>query len=181
MAWIAVESHTTLGAVAGQSITEGCLVELSASGLHKDLPTAMLAASGALNVFVAIVPPDNFPRPTFESMFQYPDYPGSVISPLQASPNLYWSERQYRVGPSLFEEPVALSGWKLQLHKGGAYTVTSGCFIDTANIRLAGKLVRPAGDGTGRFEYTATAAQAIGYVREYRGGMLTVQLSDSIH
>jgi hypothetical protein len=178
MAHVAMGSTHVTGAVAGESIVEGRAVVMGATGLRNDLPSAMLATSGALNVYVAIVPPDRFPRPTPVSMYTAPDY--VTFSQFdQTLGELTTNELVYRIGPSLIEQPTAASGWLLQLHKGGAYTLTTGCYIDTAEIRVPGNKVR-VGDSAGRFAYTAATTDAVGSVREYRDGYLTIVLDQKV-
>lgn len=176
MANVAMGSTHVIGGIAGEEIREGLAVAVSASGLRNDLPTVTVAASGASNVFVAMIPPDRFSRPTPEGMYVAPEYQefsqfGMALSDLTTS------EKVYRIGPSLLENPVAASGWRLQLHKGGAYTLPSGCFIDESNIRAIGALVKVT--NSGMFAYTASA-NAVGYVREYRDGKLTIVLDQKV-
>lgn len=187
MAYVAMGSTHVTGAVAGENIVEGRAVVMSASGLHLDLPTALLAGAGARNVFVAILPPDQFPRPTPQNMFRRNTYvtQGSYGLPNAAtgfdprnSAEFTTDSGQngpyYNIGPSMFQEPTALSGFALQLHKGGAYTLTANAYTDSSNIRNAGATVA-VGTG-GKFEYSVTAAAIVGYVREYRDGRLTIVL-----
>jgi hypothetical protein len=178
MAWVAMGSPHVVGAVAGEIVVEGRAVVMSASGLHRDLPTAVLAPAGSMNVFVAIVPPDRFPRPTPVSMYT----PNDLVTFSQVGQSfgeLTSDELMYRIGPSMMEQPVALSGWLLQLHKGGAYTLTAGAYTDSTNIRRNGALVTVAASGL--FTYTADSSVAVGYVREWRaGGYLTIVLDQKV-
>lgn len=178
MAYVATQSVTVIGAVAGQDIMEGRAVVMSASGLHDSLPTAMLAAAGARNVYIALVPPDMFPRPTPEGFFRYNGTSINQNDPRNAVEFTYNTGQYgpyYNIGPSMMQQPVALSGFLLQLHQGGTYTLTSGCFTDSANIRVAGATVRVGTNGV--FEYSTTAGQVVGTVREYRDGRLTILMT----
>lgn len=178
MAYVATHSATVIGAVAGQNILEGRAVVLSASGLHEELPTAMLATAGARNIFVAIVPPDNFPRPTPEGFFRRPGYSIDQLDPRDAVEFSYDTGQRgpyYRLGPSMMETPTALSGFMIQCHNGGTYTLTSGSFTNSAQIRVPGAQVRVGANGV--FEYSTNASEIVGFVREYRDGRLTVTLT----
>jgi hypothetical protein len=64
MALISRLADYVRGGVAQDTILEGKLVTLTNSGILNDLPNVRLAASGATNVFVMTIPPDNFARPT---------------------------------------------------------------------------------------------------------------------
>ena len=170
MAYISRLSDYVRGGVAQDTILEGKLVTISTSGVRaNELPNVRLAASGAFPVFVAIVPPDDFPRPTNSEM-----YTATNLGTLRSDTNTGWqnpveSYTFYRQGLSTFEAPTLTSGMLVQLHRGGTVTVTSGCWLDSANIKVNGSLVKPATDGTGRFEYTNTRADSIGFVEEYDG------------
>jgi len=137
----------------------------------------MIAASGAKNVFIAIVPPDQYPRPTPQGLYARTWY--QSIDPRDAEEFLIDTGQRgpyYLVAPSLLTAPVALSGWVMELHKGGAYTLTSGCFVDSPNIRLNGKTV--AVTTGGKFFYSTS--NVVGYVREYRDGRLTIVLNSNV-
>lgn len=173
MSFVAMGSLHVTGAVAGEDILEGLAVEMSASGLHADLPTVMKAAANAKNVFVAICPPDQFPRPTPQGMFARTWY--QSIDPRNAVEFLVDSGQRgpyYNIGPSMLPSPTISSGWAVQCHRGGAYTLMSGCFVDSANIRNAGATVAVATGG----KFTYSTSNVVGYVREYRDGKLTIVL-----
>lgn len=198
MAHVAMGSLHVTGAVAGQSIIEGRAITLNASGLHYDLPTALLAASGARNVFVAICPPDMLPRPTMARYFQYNpvttqsyvgheassgtvEYPSSLVQTMVSGAYEYLVESGqsydgedalYLLGPSMMQEPVIASGWKVQAHRGGAYTLTANAFVDSAAVRNIGASIQVGSNG--KFQYAESAI--VGYVREYRDGKLTIVL-----
>jgi hypothetical protein len=177
MANVAMLSTHVTGGVAGESILEGRAVVMSASGLHGDLPTALLATANATNVFVAFVPPDQFPRPTPVGMFTSPQ----SVTFSQFGMNLAdltTHELVYRIGPSNLEAPVAASGWLVQLHKGGAYNLTAGCYTDSDDIRKNGALIKVGASGI--FEYADAGTYAVGYVREYRNGRLVIVLDQKV-
>lgn len=165
-------------ALAGTTIEEGRLVRLTASGLRNDLPTALFAASGThLNVYVAFFPPDNFSRPTPDFMYTAPWYTSQSILT-----GTWGNDEQtgtfYSEGLSIRNAPVMTSGMFLQARRGGIYHVTSGCVVDSANIKVVGNLVKVSDDGTGRWEYTASESAAIGKVVDYNpeGTLYTFEL-----
>lgn len=167
MAYQSMQSTFVTGGVAGEDFVEGIAVEISASGLHQELPTVMVADANSMNVFVALVPPDMFPRPTPMGMFRRPDYmegpdPRNAFE-FTVDSGQYGT--YYNIGPSMLEEPTVYSGYIVQLHKGGAYAVTANCFVDSADIKVPGALIKVGTDG--KWEYTADASVAVGYVREY--------------
>lgn len=167
MAWQAVQSVFVTQGCAGESMGEGLAVKLSASGLHNDLSTALLATVGDVDVFVVLATPDNFPRPTPSDLFGYPS--SSTFqrpSAITADQNLIQTRTFYMVGPSMLENPTLASGWKVQLHKGGAYMVPSGRFVDSADIRVAGAHVKVASGGLWTYAAANDSAR-VGYVREY--------------
>jgi hypothetical protein len=173
MAFVAMQSTHITGGVAGENLIEGLAVTMSASGLHNDLPTVMIAASGSKNVFIAMVPPDQYPRPTPQGMFSRNYF--NKIDPRNAAEFLIDSGQNgpyYLVGPSLLNQPTVLSGWMVQLHKGGAYHLTPACFVDSADIRNAGATVCVTTGG--KFAYSTS--NVVGYVREYRDGNVTIVL-----
>lgn len=168
MAYISRLSDFVGGGVAQDTITEGCFVTISTSGIRESLPNVRLAASGSVYpVFVAIVPPDNFPRPT--NALQYT---AGRTTTIRTDLNTGWGDPKstwtlYRQGLSTFEEPVATSGMLLQLHRGTTVTLTSGAFIDVAGIRVNSALIKVADDGTGRAQLTTSQTDAVGFVQEY--------------
>lgn len=181
MAFVAMGGPFVTGGVLGQDITEGCAVQIQASGLHYDLPTVMLAASGARNVFVALATPDQFARPTWKGFFnrnsQTVFLNNDALYNTNLQPFLIDSGQRgpaYLVGPSLMDEPLLYSGWMVQLHQGGAYTLTSGNFVDSTAIRQTGQTVQVGSNG----KFQAAASNVVGWVREYRqdNGHLTIVL-----
>lgn len=154
--------------VAQGDIFEGTLVTINASGVRDELPSVRIAASGAYPVYVVLAAPDNFPRPV-NSL----NYTANRLAVIRGDVNTGWGDpvdryTMYRQGISTLENPLLPSGIRVQLHRGDStITLTSGNWIDTANIRVPNALLRVANDGTGRFELTTARSEAIGYVREY--------------
>lgn len=165
MAHIAVMANDySAGAVAGETFIEGSLVELHASGVRNELPVALLAASGATNIFVALVPPDEYPRPTPVDLYTAPWY--QTLDPRDATEFLIDSGQRgpwYNIGPSMLLEPTIASGWLIQCHKGGVYAFTANNFVDSAGLRVPG--ARLAWNGTKLY---ASNSNVVGSVREVR-------------
>lgn len=175
MAHVAIGSPFVLQGVAGQDIGEGLAVVQSASGIRGDVPTAMLAASGTTTgVYLAILPPDRFPRPTRQGFFTAPYYRVGDPDPRDATETQFAveSDTWYNIGPSLRENPTIPSGWLLQLHRGGVYTVPSGRFVESVNIRVPGAGIMVGANG--KWQYTAS--NPIGEVKLYRDGKLSFTL-----
>lgn len=170
----------TIGSVAGQSIVEGRLVTINASGTHRDLPVALLAASGtATNVYMAFAAPDLFPRPTPAGMFLNPD--NASLNPRDGTDHFLTTDYEtgYLLGPSVMPKPTIASGWKMVMHRGGAYKLLSGEFNgDDARIKVNGAKVRVG--AAGKLEYDAAGTASIGQVREYNNfdGSLTVTIKE---
>lgn len=152
--------------VAGESLPEGRLVRLIASGLHDDLPTARLAASGTrLNVYVAFAAPDNFARPTPSAM--YTATRNANFYETSAWGNFTETDTFYRVGISTLEDPTMASGYVMLARRGGIYEVASGCVVTSSNLQVVGNLVKVSDDGTGRWEYTTVESSAIAKVVDW--------------
>ncbi len=170
MAFVSRLSDYVGGGVAVVNILEGKLVTVAASGGRElsNLPNVSLAASGtSYPIFVAFAAPDNFPRPV-NSL----NYTASYTALIRSDINTGWGNpvdtyTMYREGLSSLEAPTLTSGMLVQLHRGGSYTLTSGCWVDSADIKVNNALVKVADDGTGRFAYTTSASAAIGFVEEY--------------
>jgi|FLYL01.1.fsa_nt_gi hypothetical protein len=190
MATMAHISTFTIGAVAGVDIPEGRAVVISTtvSGLHDDLPVVVLAPANATNIYVALMPPDNFPRPTPERMFKRPWAATAVNANPAASAGGFTNFHptnaveyaidsgqygpMYLLGPSLLLDPIIKTGFLVQLHRGGAYTIGPNAFVDSPQIRVAGATV--AVDSVGRFVYSTS--NVVGTVLYYENGRLTVQV-----
>lgn len=170
MAFVSRMSDYVGQGVAMENILEGKLVTVTTSGGRdvSNLANVNLAASGVTYpVFVAFAAPDNFPRPV-NSL----NYTANYLTVLRGDLNTGWGDpidqfTMYRVGLSNLEAPTLVSGMFVQLHRGGTFTLTSGCWVDGASIKANGALVKVADDGTGRFDYTASTANAVGFVEEY--------------
>lgn len=181
MAFVSMGSTHVIGGVAGQDIIEGRAVAISQSGLHNDLPTVLYAASGSVgNVYVAICPPDQFSRPTWKGFFSRPSTTTFLTNDAPYDTNLEEflvdsGQRgpAYLISPSLLTEPTVFSGWMVQLHQGGAYSLTTNDFVDSANIRVPGAPIQVGANG--KFQYHASAS-IVGRVREYRDGKLVIVL-----
>lgn len=170
MAYVSLASVLVLGGVAGESMQEGRAVTMTASGLHNDLPTVLLAASGAVDVWVVMATPDQFARPTLSTLFGYPSSATfsrpSTITPDQ---NFIESRTFYNIGPSMLGNPTLASGWKVQLHRGGIYAVPSGAYVANASLANAGAGIKVDVGGAGKWAYcTASDSARVGTVREYR-------------
>jgi len=170
MAFVSRLSDYVAAGVVMQDILEGKLVTVSISGGRdaSNLPNVNLAASGiTYGIFVAMAAPDNFPRPV-NSL----NYTANYLAVMRADINTGWgnpvdSYTYYREGLSSLEAPVLTSGMLVQLHRGGTYTLTSGCWIDASGIKVNGALVKVADDDTGRFALTTDVTKAVGFVEEY--------------
>lgn len=183
MSYVSMGSTIVLGGVAGQAMQEGRAVQFAPSGLHRDLPTVLLASAGATDVFVVLATPDMLPRPTLPELFQYQnEYTGwtqlgaGLPDPRTATEDYlnYNDQRlRYNVGPSVMSNPTIASGWKVQLHRGGAYTLSSGTFTDVTAIRVQGSAVKVAASGI-FVHATNMADSAVALVREYRNGNLVI-------
>ncbi len=157
----------TLGMVAGETIAEGRIVTVNASGVHRDLPVAMLAASGTTeNVYMAFAVPDQFPRPTPEGMFLFND----TMTLNRRSTTLHDMSTDYEagwlIGPSVLPSPTLISGWLLAGHRGGFYKLLSGEY-NAADVRIKTNGARVRVGAAGKVEYDAAGTQTIGRVREY--------------
>jgi len=151
-------------------ILEGCLVTATVSGgrVGSDLPNVVLAASGVVYpVYVAFAAPDNFPRPV-NSL----NYTANFQTTIRSDINTGWGNpidtfTMYREGISSLEAPVLASGMLVRILRGGTYTLTSGCWVDSSAIKVNQALVKVADDGTGRFDVTTSQANAVGFVEVY--------------
>lgn len=172
MAHEAKLSLFSVPSVAGETIEEGRLVRLVASGIRNDLAVAKLAASGTtINVYVAFAAPDNFSRPTPGQVYTAPSRTQWYESDSWGNPTQ--TDTWYFQGLSTFEAPIIASGYVMLAKREGTYTVTSGCVISSASIQTVGNLVKVADDGTGRWDVTTLEANAIGTVVDYDPALLT--------
>lgn len=178
MAYLARLTENVEQGIAQDTIHEGSWVTMSISGIRGELSNVRLAASGVVYpAFIALVPPDNFARPTNSLM-----YTATPNATIRSDVNTGWGNpvdtyTMYRQGPASFEHPVLVSGMLTQLYGDGAtITLTSGNFVDSASIKVPGALIKPADDGSGRTQFANAQAQATGRVREYDAtrGYLTI-------
>jgi hypothetical protein len=166
MAYISRLSDVVRGVSAGASFQEGLAVRLTAAGqAHPDLPIAELANAGeTANVFIVMAAPDNFARPTRAAMY-------TAGNKVVFDRNSGYSEPirnlgdQYEVGMSVMWNPTIPSGALALAQRGGTYAVPSGAYVDSANIKVPGNMIKVGSNG--KWEYTATTAEAVGYTEEY--------------
>jgi hypothetical protein len=165
MAYVSRLSDYVRGGVVGGTFQEGLAVKITNSGVHNDLPVFMGASTNdTVNVGILFAVPDQFSRPTDSDLYK-------------ASPSVVWNQNNgfsdpidtgktfYKVGKSTLWNPTLTSGELGQLHRGGTYAVPSGTFIDSANIRIPGNMIRVGANN--QWEYTATQSQAVGVTEEY--------------
>lgn len=168
MAHVSRLSDYVAQGVAQNTILEGLLVSTSVSGIKGSLPNVLLAASGVVRpVFMAFVPPDNFPRPIDSRQ-----YTAGNLQVFRSDLNTGWVDpiengTYYRQGLSTYEAPTLTSGMLTQLHRQGTYTVTSGCWVANASLLAREAKFKVADDGTGRLQYTTNDSVAVGWVEEY--------------
>jgi hypothetical protein len=167
MSYVSRLSDVVRGGVAGADMQEGRAVRLTQSGIvgRNELPIFALATAGTTtNVFCLMAAVDDFPRPTKASMYtttglRYVDYNEGYSEPIRNDGDVY------QVGMSVLWNPTIPSGALAQGHRGGTYAVPSGAFVDSSDIRVPGNMIAVGADG--RWTYTATAAEAVGYTEEY--------------
>jgi len=169
MAHVSIYSSFVTQGVAGERFPEGTPVCISASGIHNELPTVMKAtASTYQNIFVAIVPPDQYSKPVPYGIYKTPGLDildlGSAVDTVSGGMEP-WVTR----GLSLAEYPIVESGMLLQLHRGGAYTVHKSIVVGDLVIGT------PIGvDGSGMWAEDLTSP--VGQVREVRGDMYVIEV-----
>lgn len=170
MAIISARGPYVLQGVAVQDIPAGRAVSITASGT-KSLPSVQLAAANtpAGRVFVAICPPDNFPKPAMEGMYQHPSSGFMYAEQATSIGGFQDSNVYYKYSPSLAKGVVMLSGWYVQLHRECVVTVHSGNFVDSPEIRTTGATIAVGADG--RWVYSTT--NVVGTVVNYEPGSLT--------
>lgn len=165
-------------AVAGEEMTEGQAVCLSASGVYQDLPVAMKADNTSLNVYVAIVPPDNYSRPTPMGMYinhyvgtAYPE-DASAITPGTAYPSgtPEMSNLLTPISYSMLENPTIYSGMAVQIHRGVTAVVPDTLFASTP---AQGADLYVGSDG----KWATSGTNVVGSVREVRGSNVTIILN----
>lgn len=173
MAVISARGPYVLQGVAVQNIPAGRAVSIVASGT-KEIPSVQLAPANtpAGRVFVAICPPDNFPKPAMQGMYQHPVSGFMYAEQATALQGFQDSNVYYKYSPSLYKDVVMLSGWYVQLHRECVVTVYSGNFVDTAGIRVAGATIAVGSDG----RWVESSSNVVGTVVSYEPGKLTFVL-----
>lgn len=150
--------------VAATTIVEGRAVVVGASGVRNDLPNVTYAAANTTQgVYVAFFPPDNFARPTPRDMYTAPYIQSYNVNNANLYGNPSMTQTIDLVPRSQWKEPSAYSGELVALH-WGKVGITSGCFVDSANIKIPGNKVKVAGSGL--FEYTAST-NIVGEIDRY--------------
>ena len=161
---VLVTTNRSRQGVAATTIVEGRAVVVGASGVRNDLPNVTYAAANTTQgVYVAFFPPDNFPRPTLRDMYTAPYKQTYNVNntALYGDPSL--TQTVDLVPRSQWKEPSAYSGELVALH-WGKIGITSGCYVDSSNIKIPGNKVKVAGSGL--FEYTAST-YIVGEVDRY--------------
>jgi len=163
MAYMSRLSDYVRSCVAGEAIQEGKPIRLTTSGVRNELPVAMLAqANQVTGVFVAMVPPDDFARPTDSIMYTAG---GKLTVNKWANYNdPVHSRTIYDVGRSALWNPTLASGELTQAHRGCTVALPAGTFTDVTAIRVPGSLIAV---GAGVWVTTTNEAIAVGFVEEY--------------
>ena len=157
MAHVSRLSDVVIPAEVAVSVQEGLAVQIAGDGDH-GLPRLTLAASGArVNVFIAFVPPDQFSRPTENTMYTAPWY--NQMSDSYNEP--VTTRTVYEVGKSTLRNPTMASGELCQAHRGGTYMVPSGTFVDAGNIRVKGTRIKVGANG--QWAETSSDSDAVGF------------------
>lgn len=161
---VLVTSQRSRQGVAATTIMEGRAVVVGASGVRNDLPNVTYAtANTTQGVYVAFFPPDNFPRPTLADMYTAPYLQSYNLNNAALYGDPVLTQTQYLVPRSQWKEPLAYSGELVGLHLG-KIGITTGCFVDSADIKVPGNKIKVA--ASGKFEYTAST-YIVGEVDRY--------------
>ncbi len=179
---VASRSAKVRGAIVIASVVEGLAVQLNdsgvARGLETDLPTAALADSGMLHPYIIAAAPDDFMRPVDKRQYQagWRVVSDKTLSSGYSEP--VETETFYKVGISNLYNPTIPSGFLVNLHRGGTYTVPEACFVDSADIKVVGTLIE-VGDN-GKWQRATVATNAVGEVVFYdaTAAELTFELFD---
>lgn len=152
--------------VAASTIVEGRAVVVGASGVREDLPNVTYASANTLHgVFIAFFPPDNFPSPTYEDWYTVPGTKNYNLNDGGLYGDPIFDKKQYLVKRSMWKEPQMVSGELVALHQG-KIGITTGCFVDSANIKVPG--ARVAVGASGLLTYTTTDSHTIATVERYQ-------------
>jgi len=174
---VIVTTNASRQGVATSTLVEGRAVVVGASGVRNDLPVVTYAsANTTLGVYIAFFPPDDFNRPTYADMYTVPAIRTYNLTDGSLYGNPVFDKLQYLVPRSMWLEPPIYSGELVALHRG-KIGITSGCFVDSSNIRVPGAMV--AVGASGMFTYTSTANHAVGIVDSYQSatGTLYIELN----
>jgi hypothetical protein len=163
---VIVTTQMSRQGVAATTIVEGRAVAVGASGVRNDLPNVTYATSNQLyGVFIAFFPPDNFPRPTYEDMYTVPAVRDYNLNDAGLYGDPTFDKKLYLVPRSMWKEPLAYSGELVALHHG-KIGVTTGCFVDSADIRVPGSKV--AVGASGLLTHTNNDNHAFATVERYQ-------------
>lgn len=164
MAYVARLSDYVRGGVVGETLQEGVPVVMTQSGVRNELPVLMKAPENSVHrVGILFATPDDFVRPTDEGLYK-------AGFKTQIDPNSGFglpvqTQTLYKVGKSTLWNPTLTSGELGQMHRGGSYAVPSGAFVDSANIKVPGNMIKVG--STNKWEYTNTESEAVGMTEEY--------------
>lgn len=164
MAYVARLADYVRGGVVGESMQEGLAVKLTNSGVRNDLPVVMKASQNQVNnIGIVFKNPDDFARPTLEGL--YTATYRTTFNQNSGYSEPVKTETNYLVGKSTLWNPTLVSGELALVMRGGTFAVPSGAYIQSANIRIPGNMIR-VGTG-GLWEYTTTEAEAVGMTEEF--------------
>lgn len=165
---VASKSTVVRGGILTASMVEGLAATLTNSGVvntfQTDIPIAAAAASGVNRVYIVAAAPDDFPRPVDLRQYragwnvQLDRDSGDFAEPFETI-------TRYNVGISNLDNPTIPSGFMVNLHRGGTYTVPAACFVEVAGIKVPGNYIEVGNDS--KWQYTASRTNAVGEVRFY--------------
>ena len=163
---VASRSAKVRGAILVTSVLEGLAVQLNdsgvARGLETDLPFAALADSGIRHPYVLAAAPDDFDRPVDTRQYQAGWRVVSDKSLSTGYSDPVETTTVYKVGISNLYNPTVPSGFLVNLHQGGSYTVPADCYVTSAGIKVVGNFIEVGTDG--KWQYTGSATNAVGEV-----------------
>lgn len=179
---VASRSAKVRGAIVIASVVEGLAVQLNdsgvARGLETDLPTAALADSGMLHPYIIAAAPDDFMRPVDKRQYQagWRVVSDKTLSSGYSEP--VETETFYKVGISNLYNPTIPSGFVVNLHRGGTYTIPVAAYTDSADIHVVGAPIE-VGDN-GKWQRATVTTNAVGEVVFYDAATeeLTFELWD---
>lgn len=163
---VASRSVKVRGAITVGSLVEGTAVKLTDSGvvngLADDLPFVAQADSGLNPVYILAAAPDDFPRPVDDRQYRAG---WRVVSDRTSAADYaepYETITRYNIGISNLDNPTIPSGYLVNLHKGGTYTVPLACYVDSATIRIPGTRIEVG--SSGKWQYNAVGTKNVGEV-----------------